>query len=122
MPPNVSVVPRISASAPSPDSVAVHELVEHDTLFEVNEQPASGTSAAAPASTPAAIRAARAFGVEGMPASLGRNAQPVGDAGVPPAGESVSSAWSPEPSSARGTTVRWMVTSVSPRPPRVISS
>ena len=55
-------------------------------------------------------------------ASLGRNAQPVGDAGVPPAGESVSSAWSPEPSSVRGTTVRWMVTSVSPRPPSVISS
>ena len=32
------------------------------------------------------------------------------------------SARSPVPTSACGTTVRWMVTSVSPRPPRVISS
>jgi hypothetical protein len=46
--------------------VAVHELGEQDTLFEVSEQPVSGTRASAPARTPAAIRTVRAFGVEGM--------------------------------------------------------
>jgi hypothetical protein len=59
-------VPKISALAPSPESFAVQELVEQDTLFEVNEQPASGTRAMVAASAPPAIRAARAFGVEDM--------------------------------------------------------
>jgi hypothetical protein len=56
----------MSASAPSPDSVAVQELVEHDTLPEPNEQPASGTSVKATVTTLVAIRAARVFGVEDM--------------------------------------------------------
>jgi hypothetical protein len=44
----------------------VQELGEHDTLFEVGVQPASGTSATAPANTAAGIRAGRAAGVENM--------------------------------------------------------
>jgi hypothetical protein len=62
IPPNVTVVPRISASAPSPERVAVQELVVHETFSEPMEQPASGARTRPPARRPAARRAVR--GVE----------------------------------------------------------
>ena len=65
MPPKVTVVPRISASAPSPESVAVHELVVHETLSELKVQALSGASSSPPANRPAAIRAVR-VGIEDM--------------------------------------------------------
>ena len=42
-PPKVSVVPRMSTSAPSPESVTVHELVEQLTPFDVSEQADTGS-------------------------------------------------------------------------------
>ena len=63
-PPNVTVVPRISASAASLDSVAVQELVVHETFSEPMEQPASGARTRPPARRPATRRAVR--GVEDM--------------------------------------------------------
>jgi hypothetical protein len=54
-PPKVRVVPRISAFAPSPLSVTVHELVEQLTPFSDIEQADSGNSRA-PARRVAAIR------------------------------------------------------------------
>jgi hypothetical protein len=65
MPPKVTVVPKISALAPSPESVAVHELVVQETFSE--EQPASGARASAPASSPAARRGRRVVERVDMP-------------------------------------------------------
>ena len=55
------VVPRISASAPSPDSVTVHELVEHETFSEpkLKLQAVSRASSSPAASSPEAIRTGR---------------------------------------------------------------
>src|SRR4051794_19829232 len=47
-PESETVVPRMSAFAPSPLSVAAHLVPEHETLFDVKLQAASGTSASAP--------------------------------------------------------------------------
>jgi len=69
VPPKDSVVPRMSAAAPSPVSVTEHELVVQDTLFDVKEQPATEISASAPAIRPAASRAVRDVDVGDMPAA-----------------------------------------------------
>src|SRR3712207_7996361 len=78
-PPSVTVWPRISTSLPSPSSVTVQDEPEHDTPFEVNEQPARGTTASVPARRPAARRVGD---VGGMVASGGRAGQPVGEGGA----------------------------------------
>src|SRR6476469_5581944 len=60
--PRVTVEPRTSAFAPSPDSVIVHVVPEQETWSELNEHPASGTSARAAVSRPPASRIVRGVG------------------------------------------------------------
>jgi hypothetical protein len=85
VPENDSVVPRMSASAPSPLSVTEQEPALQVTLFEVMLQPLRGTRSRPAARSPAA---ARVVDVGVMPRRVGPAAYPVGDAGpvggVPP--------------------------------------
>ncbi len=63
--PRDSVVPRISASAPSPLSVTLHDDPEQLTLSEVKLQPVSAARATPPASSPAVRRDVRVAGMRG---------------------------------------------------------
>jgi hypothetical protein len=56
VPANSTVVPRIEASAPSPDRVAVQELGVQETLSELNVQADSGARTNPPASNVVASR------------------------------------------------------------------
>ena len=124
VPPNDSVVPRISASAPSPLSVTVHELGEQDTLFERERAAGQRDQGQRAGEQPGCDPGGAGRRRRGHGPSLGRGPRSAsairGDAGG--RRRSPSAGCSPAPFSAGGTTVRWMVTSVSPRPPRVISS
>ena len=64
--PRDTVDPRTSAFAPSPDSVMVHVVPEQETLSELNEHPASGTTVTPAASRPPASRTLRSVAVEDM--------------------------------------------------------
>ena len=57
-PPKASDVPRISTSAPLPDSVTEHSLPLQERVSELSEQAVSGSSVRPPARTPAASREA----------------------------------------------------------------
>jgi hypothetical protein len=68
IPLRVSVEPRTSALAPSPERVTEHDVPEHETLSELDhEQPASDPSESPAASSPPTSRGARGGG-EDMPA------------------------------------------------------
>jgi hypothetical protein len=69
LPTNASVVPRMSAFAPSPLSFTEQELAEQETLSDVKVQALTVAREMPPASSAAVVRAARTRGIEDMAAA-----------------------------------------------------